>query len=62
VGYKENPEWKTIPVIVLTNLGGTSEIKRAMDLGADEYFIKSQSSVFEVVEKIKLYLNRTGNK
>lgn len=52
---KKNPEWKLIPIIVLSNLGGDAEIKRALDMGADDYFVKSQHPIEEVVEKVKEY-------
>lgn len=52
----KNPEWKMIPVIVLSNLGGDAEIKRALELGADDYFVKSQHPIEEVIEKVKEYL------
>lgn len=54
---KANPEWRMIPVIVLSNLGGDAEIKRALQLGADDYFVKSQHPIQEVVEKVKEYLS-----
>lgn len=53
---KKNPEWTLIPVIVLSNLGGDSEIKRALELGADDYFVKSQHPIEEVLEKVNEYL------
>lgn len=53
---KKNPEWKLIPVIILSNLGSDSEIKRALESGADDYFVKSQHPIQEVVEKVKDYL------
>lgn len=53
---KNNPELKTIPVIVLSNLGGDEEIKKALSLGADDYFVKSQHPIQEVIEKVKDYL------
>lgn len=53
---KQNLEWKLIPVIVLSNLGGDTEIKQALELGADDYFVKSQHPIQEVVEKVKKYL------
>lgn len=57
---KKNPEWKLIPVIVLSNLGGDAEIKRALDMGADDYFVKSQHPIEEVIEKAKEYLEGKG--
>jgi len=53
---KQNPEWKLIPVVVLSNLGDDTDIKKALELGADDYFVKSQHPVQEVVEKVKKYL------
>lgn len=53
---KKNPEWKLIPIIVLSNLGGDVEIKRALEMGADDYFVKSQHPIEEVIEKVKDYL------
>jgi len=53
---RKNPEWKLIPIIVLSNLGGDLEIKRALELGADDYFVKSQHPIEEVIEKVKEYL------
>lgn len=57
---KKNPKWKLIPVIVLSNLGEDTAIKKAMEMGADDYFVKSQHPIEEVVEKVKDYL--TGRK
>ncbi len=53
---KKHPEWKMIPVIVLSNLGEDTAIKRALELGADDYFVKSQHPIQEVVEKVNEYL------
>jgi len=53
---KKNPEWKLIPVIVLSNLGEDTSIKRALEMGADDYFVKSQHPIQEIIEKVKDYL------
>lgn len=53
---KKNPEWKLIPVIVLSNLGEDTSIKRALEMGADDYFVKSQHPIEEVIERVKDYL------
>lgn len=53
---KKNPEWKLIPVVVLSNLGDDTAIKRALEMGADDYFVKSQHPIQEVIEKVKDYL------
>ena len=56
---KQNPDLKNIPVIVLSNLGGDAEIKRALEMGADDYFVKSQHPIQEVVEKVTSFLTKT---
>jgi DNA-binding response OmpR family regulator len=44
---------KDIPVIVMSNLGQEDHVKRAMNLGATTYIVKSQFTPSNVVEKIK---------
>lgn len=43
----------TTPVIVTSNLGQEEDIKKAKELGARDYFIKSDTALAEIVEKIK---------
>lgn len=50
---KENPETKDIPVIVLTNLEGTGDVEKALELGATTYLVKANYSLEEVIGKIK---------
>ena len=52
---KNNPEMKDIPVIVLSNLGGDDDIKKALSLGAVDYFVKTQHPIMEIMEKIEKY-------
>lgn len=57
---KANPDWRLIPVVVLSNLGEDTDIKRALDLGAADYFVKSQHPIQEVIEKVREYLQGKG--
>ena len=50
---KTNPELKQIPVIVFSNLGERADIEKAQQLGADDYLIKANFTLDEVVAKIK---------
>lgn len=47
-----------VPVIVSTNLSQEEDIKRATDLGATDYFVKSNTPISEVVEKVENVLQR----
>ncbi len=53
VEMKKNKETKNIPVIIFSNLGQESDIKRGLSLGAQEYLIKSETSLSDVVDKVK---------
>ena len=47
-------EWgKTAPVIVLTNLSDNEDVAKAMDIGAFEYFVKTDIKIDEVIAKIR---------
>lgn len=52
---KSNPETKSIHILVMSNLGQDSDIAKAKELGAEDYFVKSNVSITELMEKIKLY-------
>ena len=41
------------PVIVLSNLGQEDDVKKAKDLGAEDYFVKSDTPLSRIVEKVK---------
>jgi CheY-like chemotaxis protein len=53
-----NPEWKKIPVVLLTNLSQKEDIDRAMENGAKDYLIKSHFTPSEVLSKVEKYIIR----
>jgi len=53
---KASSELKDTPVILLTNLSQRDEVKRGLDLGANDYLIKAHFMPSEVVKKIKALL------
>lgn len=44
---------RTFPVIVLTNFGDEQNKQRALQLGADDYFIKSEMTIKSLVEMVE---------
>ena len=44
------------PIIVLSNLSQEDDAKRAKDLGAADFFIKSNTPLNEIVSKIEKFL------
>lgn len=61
VDLKRNPETKNIPVIILSNLGQELDIKRGFSLGAQDYLVKTDISLSEVVNKVKDVLTKSPN-
>ncbi len=54
---KKNPETANIPVIVLSNLGQKSDQERALALGANEYLVKVDYPIQDIIDKVKGYLS-----
>ena len=49
---KNNGQSKDAKIIVLSNLGQEDNVKRAMDLGADDYIVKSDININKLTERI----------
>ena len=53
---KANEKIKDLPVIVLTNLEGGSDVENAMSLGASTFLVKTNYRIDEILVKIKEFL------
>lgn len=47
---------KDVPVILLTNLGQDGDVKKGLELGANDYLIKANYTPSQVVDKVKSVL------
>jgi two-component system phosphate regulon response regulator PhoB len=47
------PQLDKVPVVILSNLAQDSDIEKAQQLGAKEYFIKVKVSIDDLITKIK---------
>jgi DNA-binding response OmpR family regulator len=56
---RNTPETANLKIIMLTALSQESDKKRAEDLGVDDYLVKSQVVIGEVIERIKNHLANT---
>lgn len=54
---RNTPETANIHIIMLTALSQDSDIERAKSLGVDEYLVKSQVVIADVVERIRYHLD-----
>ena len=50
---KEDPATVGIPVIVLSNLGQSSDVQQAMDGGAVAYFVKANLSLDDLAKRVE---------
>lgn len=55
---KENEQTRNIPVIVISNLGEESDVRSAKSLGADDYFIKANISMDQLLQSVKKIISR----
>lgn len=53
---RNTPETANVKIVVLTALSQENDKKRAEELGADEYLVKSQVVITDVISRIKKHL------
>jgi len=54
---RNTPQTSNVKVIVLTALSQESDRQRAESFGADDYMVKSQVVIADVIDRIKHHLN-----
>lgn len=54
---KKNEQLKNIPVILASNLGQKEDMDRGLKLGAIDFFVKTDFSLNNLIEKINSILN-----
>ncbi len=52
---KKDPNLKSIPIIIVSQLGQPEDIDKGINLGAIEYFVKAKVSLDDLVSKIKKF-------
>lgn len=55
---RADPALAHIPVLMLSNYGEPSTIRRALEMGASEYLMKSSTTPAEVALRVRAYLTR----
>ena len=56
---KRKEKFARIPVIVVSNLGGKGDIDHALDLGAADFLVKANSTINEILLKIKTHIEKS---
>ena len=53
---KQHPQWKDIPVFVVSNTGGPEKFETYVRLGIAKYYVKAEHRLKRIVGEIKQYL------
>ena len=56
----KHPQWKALPVVVLTALSDIHTVRRADQLGAREYLVKASFSLADMLGHVKKYTGGPG--
>jgi two-component system sensor histidine kinase ChiS len=52
---------KSVPVIIVSNLGQQSDVERAKSLGANEYLVKAEVPIEDIIAKIEALLPKSAD-
>lgn len=55
-GLKLNKDTRNIPVLILSNLGGETDMKTGISLGASGYLVKTDISITRLGEEVRRHL------
>ncbi|MDO8668879.1 MAG: response regulator [Candidatus Buchananbacteria bacterium] len=58
---KDSPATKSMPVLMLTNLGQESDQNKGKEMGVNGYFIKSQHTPADIITKIENLVSGPGS-
>jgi two-component system alkaline phosphatase synthesis response regulator PhoP len=60
---KDDPQYKDLPVVMLTNLGDRAEdVEKCKQLGAEDYWVKANMKLDEITERVKKILTKNIKK
>lgn len=57
---RADPQLERAPIIIISNLGQESDIEKGQSLGAIQYFVKAKVSIEELVQNVKMFLEKAG--
>jgi len=59
-GISSDPELSSTPVMIASNLGQDSDIQKARNLGAMDYYVKVRTSIDELAQMVKNLVEKKG--
>ena len=57
IQIKSHPEWQNIPVFVVSNSSSAENIRSYIELGAANYYTKSDYDISQIIDDIEYLLN-----
>ena len=57
----DHPQWKALPVVVLTAMSDIHTVRRADQLGAKEYMVKATFSLADMLGHVRRYTGGPGS-
>lgn len=58
---RSQEKYKKMPILVASNLGQMEDLNRAMKLGANDFVVKSDTSLDILIEKIKQLISKNDS-
>ena len=55
---KVNDKKNKMPIIVVSNLSQEEDVKRAKELGAIKYFVKSETPIIDIINSVVKFLEK----
>lgn len=59
VTVKNNPQWKNIPIFVVSNTASSENIRSYIQLGVNNYYTKADYNIMQIIDDIE-YTLREG--
>ncbi|MCS6789013.1 MAG: response regulator [Patescibacteria group bacterium] len=50
---RQDPQYASIPVVVISNLGQETDVQKAKTFGVIEYYVKVRTSIEDLISRIK---------
>ncbi|HSE35282.1 MAG TPA: response regulator [Candidatus Paceibacterota bacterium] len=60
VQVKNHPEWKNIPIFVVSNTASTTNVRSYLQLGVSNYYTKSDFDINQIVNDIEYALAQSA--
>ncbi len=58
---RSTPQWKNLPVMVVSVSGSPEKIQQAFELNVVDYVVKSQYRLEDILKKVDLFINRPAS-